>query len=382
MNKQHIVVGHALEDYDTASKFVALLRSFTNSNFETSQAVLGKMVFPQRLLASQHAPASNGIAFHILLCSQAALESQWLAVVAGFSRAKNIPTLLIRLRDGNAHDLPTSLVWFDAIELSWPQGWSMFCQKCRLKCHTFPTFLPSQEDHLKIFNWQPAEIAIKPLKFRQRLRLIIDEIVLRLKCWPEEDQAFMNTCDEAGITYQRGGHDASTTALDIIADDFILRLRRKHMDDFSIPHIPISGYDEPPKPGYYPHMRIYEIDFTFSIKLAAFCRIAPLVDLWRARMKLWKSVKVEIRLHDQWCIDRIKLRQLSDGTLPSDLVADLDETLLVEGIVIRLGNPRLIDGVGLRFQTLEFQWKWLLGDCHFEDAVVKLLKLGVIKRNQ
>src|ERR1035441_8112751 len=192
MNKQHIVVGHALEDYDTASKFVALLRSFTNSNFETSQAVLGKMVFPQRLLASQHAPASNGIAFHILLCSQAALESQWLAVVAGFSRAKNIPTLLIRLRDGNAHDLPTSLVWFDAIELSWPQGWSMFCQKCRLKCHTFPTFLPSQEDHLKIFNWQPAEIAIKPLKFRQRLRLIIDEIVLRLKCWPEEDQAFMN----------------------------------------------------------------------------------------------------------------------------------------------------------------------------------------------
>ena len=99
-------------------------------------------------------------------------------------------------------------------------------------------------------------------------------------------------------------------------------------------------------------------------------------------MKLWKSAKVEIRLNDQWCIDRIKLRQISDGTLPSDLVTDLDETILVEGIVIRLGNPRLIDGVGLRFQTLEFQWKWLLGDCHFQDAVVKLLKLGVIKRNQ
>lgn len=379
IDKPLIVIGHVLDDYDTASKFAALLNSFIKGKFDVSPATLGRIVFPQRDVAIQDTPPSSSIALQILLASQIALESQWLAVAVGFSRAKGIPTISIRLHDYGAHDLPESLTWFDATDINWPQGWSIFCQKCRLKCPTFPGFVPSMEELSKVFNRWPEENDIILLEFPRQLEPSIDEVVLQLKCWPDEDEMFRAVCSEAGIVCRNGGQDSSTTALDIIADDFILRLMRRHMDDLSIPHFPVSGYDEPPKPGHYPHTRIYEINFTFSVKAAAFRRVASILDVWRARMKVWKPVQVEVRLSDQWDVDRVRLRQFINGILPSDLITDLDEAILVEGIVIRLGNPRLIKRFDLRFQTLAFNWKGRLTDCRIWEAINKTLDLRIIR---
>lgn len=379
MRKPLVVISHCLEDHGTALQLVTVLQRHTQPAFDFALSTLGTRVFPQNTVAGRDVRALGPIALQVLICSDCAVKSQWISITAGFSRAQGIPTVLVRLGDKRA-ELPKSLLWFDVVEVDSQEGWRIFCEKCSRKCRGFPRFQPSQEELFKLHGFEPP-VASKTVRGLPRhMFTVLDRVVVHLECWADEDKKFTSLCDAEGISYERGGADESTTSLDIIGDDFVLWLRRKHMDDLSNVRLPASGYDEPRLRWQIPQTRVYKIDATFCIKPRGFFRTAALVDIWRAELPLWRTVAVSLQLHDKWAVDRVRLREVSEGRIRSDLVADLDEGLLVAGIAIRLGSPRLLEKFGLRLQTIEFLWRGVLSRCEVGDALDRLLELEIVKQ--
>jgi hypothetical protein len=175
MNKSLIIISHTLEDHDFAARLARFLTAHTGTTFDLALAALGALVFPDCPLAGRDLRTSGQVALHIVVASRVALESHWLAVVAGFSKAMEIPTIFLRFRD-TPGDLPSSLRWFESVELSWPHGWQIFCEKCRLKCRAFPAFMPSQAEHAGISKGEPAKLPATLLSQSKECLTLLEDI--------------------------------------------------------------------------------------------------------------------------------------------------------------------------------------------------------------
>jgi hypothetical protein len=204
---------------------------------------------------------------------------------------------------------------------------------------------------------------------------------VHLNCWAEEENKFLEICKAEGIACRRGGGDGSTTPLDIITEDLVIRLRRKHLDTIAGPRFPASGYDEPSVRELSPTTYVCDVDATCCIKPLAFYQAASLVDLWRSELPFWKPVKVSLQFGDAWEINRLKWKEVSEGQFSSDVIADLDGGILVGGVALRLGSHCLLpERNRLCNQSLEFMCCELLTQCSIGSAMVKFFELDMLKR--